>query len=258
MYWMEVRKEITRPGPPELVPLSPKHDGYQYRSVFAYGDEVAYSIRSSGNTRDLKTKPVYSDTLYIDVDSDNTVVQAVGDKLCERRVRFEYWTTGNRGAHFHIPIQPMCGIMVPYSQRMWVTEVMDGIEVDTSIYIATGQIRLPGAIHEKTGKNKRILESIRGNLLEIPMIEVKTMQSKAPWERVATTKYSYIDNLTRPRGSGQRHRHIMIIVKEGIALEYSLDKILTDLIEWNRAWNKNPLPDYELISHAERTYGRLT
>ncbi len=157
----EMRRAVQRRGLPELEELTDElvssAKGYNFRSVYGYPTEVLSNIKANGNTKGLKGKPVISTTLLIDCDSD-------GDAdTCRRQletlgIKFTTYTTGNRGRHYHVPIEAMVGTDVIHSQITWLKNNNLWSVVDTSIYREGGMYRLEGATHSKTGFKKKKLE----------------------------------------------------------------------------------------------------
>jgi len=250
--YIEIRKTLKRRHDPILVPNGSLPPGYNFRSVYCYNQKTKEYIEQQKSTKHLRGVELYSDMLFIDVDGSDEDVQFVGNQLLDLGVCFQYWTTGNRGAHFHVPIEPMTSVFVPQSQSYWIRHHLDYNKIDISIYNSNGQIRLPGAIHQKTGKVKRLQEFIDGNKLQIPII--KTCIVKPSKNVMPATRSSYIYNLTRHKSSGKRHMHLMIIVKEGISLNYSLDHITKDCLWWNLYFTDFPLDDILVVEHVEKTY----
>jgi hypothetical protein len=260
--YIEVRKTVQRRHDPVIVPVSDIPPGYNFRSVYVYNEATKNYIEQKRSTKGLQGIYVYSFVLFVDVDGDSDEVQAVGDKLCDLGIGFEYWTTGNRGGHFHVRIEPMEGPFVPQSQAKWVTDnlsvhtqTLNGHKtnrVDTSIYRANGQIRLPGAIHQKTSGVKTLQETIEGKALHIDMVTAPVLRTYGAIRKAS--KSTYIHNLTRYKPRGKRHLHTMIIVKEGIALNKSLDQIIEDCRWWNIYFTEEPLDDIILVDHVIKTY----
>ena len=255
MYYIEVRKQIQRKHDPQLVSIDDIGgvDGseYPFRSVYAYTEETAEKIHAQRSTAGLQSVYKYSDKLFIDIDGGDKDVQQAGDKLCDLGIGFEYWTTGNRGGHFHVPVDIMAGFNVSNQQKAWVQDNVSET-ADCSIYTCNGQIRMPGAVHSKTGKPKKLLEKIPGTLLSIADIAVPTRRVDK-WHGHSDID-NYVDNLTRYCGPGQRHLMLMIIVKDGIKLGFSLDKILEDCYNYNMLWVHPPLSDEDVIKHVTKTW----
>jgi hypothetical protein len=251
-YYVELRYEVQRKHKPILVPISEIAcgKGMTFRSVYAYDEPTANHILEYGITRGLEDVAVYSDTLFIDVDRDEEVA-SIKEDLISQNVKFSQWVTGNRGCHFHVSCIPVYGKMVPQSQAQWVY-LRYGDSVDSSIYRPSGQIRIPGAVHSKTGKVKTLTDIREGSQVDIP--QLTALPPKPRTEIKTATRSSYVANLTR-YCEHYRHRHIMIIVKEGISLELPYEHILNDVLRWNAGgWVTVPLPEAEVEQHVRKTY----
>jgi hypothetical protein len=257
MYYIEIRQQIQRQHDPVLVTIDEiatiSGRDYPFRSVYAYTEETAEHIYNKKSTAGLQSVYKYSDKLFIDIDGSDADVQRAGDKLCDLGIGFEYWTTGNRGGHFHVPIEVMAGFHVTEQQRAWVESTLP-VKPDCSIYTCNGQWRMPGAIHSKTGQPKKLQETVGGTLLRINTTAIPIRRTQR-WQHHVTID-NYVDNLTRYCGSGQRHQRIMMIVRDGIKLNFSLDRIASDMLLCNSMWFHPPMPDNEVLDHVTKVYQR--
>ena len=228
----EFRTNKIRYGSPNLLE-SPERQ-YTYRSLYGYDPEVTSMIKGNGHTRGLKSHPVYSDMIIIDCDTADEAV-IVEKRLVELNIAFELWNTGNRGCHFHIDIEPMYGKDTIWSQICWLKEIGVWDAIDTSIYREGGQIRVPGAIHEKTGRKKEIVKTVVG---EKPSIRIMVAPPIAPIridtkEGTQASKEEYQRNLRYYRSEGSRHMHMYILWKRGLEAGYDVDVIRDDIRRWN-------------------------
>jgi hypothetical protein len=227
----EFRTNKIRYGSPKLME-SPDRQ-YTYRSLYGYGPETTKMIETNGNTRGLKGQPVFSDLIIIDCDTgeEGLVVQ---NRLEALGVNFEQWLTGNRGCHFHIPIEPMYGTDVIWSQTLWLTDIGLWDVIDTSIYREGGQIRVPGAVHEKTGRVKEKVRTVEGDKPRIPI--KKQPNTPVQSNHVPGTpeaKEEYRRNLLYRRSEGGRHTHMYILWRRGIEAGLDLETIKEDIRKWN-------------------------
>ena len=229
----EWRTDKYRMGAPVLLDTPDRQ--YRYRSLYGYGPDTIRGINARKNTRDLAGCPVYSDHIIIDCDTQGeaTTVEA---RLTELEINFELWLTGNRGCHFHIAIDPMFGTHVIWSQVCWLKSIGIWDTIDTSIYREGGQIRVAGAIHEKTGKPK---EMIRGadndSRITIPKLVPPPMPVVSEQLEPGTpeARNEYHRNLFYKRSEGGRHTHMFVLWKRGVAAGYPLDDIRQDIRWWN-------------------------
>ena len=230
----EYRFEVMRKGSPVLEETPSVQ--YNFQSTFGYPEETARHIKDNNNTKDLKGKAVHSDTLFIDIDESANIDDACSI-LRKLGVGHEIWSTGNRGCHIHIPIKEMVGTKVVYSQTTWLKDVGLWPLVDTSIYREGGQFRVPGALHQKTGKPKVKTGTIEGTKLRIKTLTPPPIAPRY-FEDVSTTAspsavFDYMMNLLAKRSEGGRHQHMFILWCRGREAGYSVDQIHGDILAWN-------------------------
>ena len=218
--------------------LAASEYGYNFRSVYAYPDWVVAAIRSNGNTKGLKGLPVNSRVLLIDADTDDDATQSERI-LREIGCTFRVFDTGNRGLHFHVPIEKMEGIDVIHSQVTWMKEKGLWEFADTSIYREGGMYRLEGATHRKTGKKKRLIRSnMTDHTLKIPTVKtppavrIKATRSVVP-EDIPKERHDYFMNLTQRRDEGGRHLHFFILWQQGLRSGLDEDDVADDIIWYN-------------------------
>lgn len=241
----EYRTEKLRRHAPRLI--NQPDNQYRYRSLYGYGPDTVDSIQSRGNTRELTGQPVFSDCLIIDCDTDEEVVE-VRNRLLELNVCYEEWTTGNRGRHFHLPIKPMWGTDTIWSQVRWLREVGLWNTIDTSIYREGGQIRVPGASHEKTGRHKELKEVVAPtpNWLEIPIHKTPPLPTPSLQhiEGTSGARNEYHRNLLYHRTEGGRHTHMFVLWNRGRSAGYDPEIIKDDIRWWNVNMASPPHPDH--------------
>ena len=232
----EWRKDVVRVGKPILAATAP--DGANFMSIYVYPEIVINLIKANGHTRGLKGQPVYSEVLYIDVDDQSGVLPVT--KILDRLgVRYNIYTTGNRGSHFHVKIKPMEGSSVPYSQAQWLKKHKLDQYIDMSIYRTGGQIRAVGAKHAKTGKYKELLEEVEGTEVSVPLLKepppsFRPSQVKSEQEELD----NYMQNLNYKRDEGGRSTHIFILYKQGLRAGIEERQIWRDIESWNRRNSK--------------------
>jgi len=237
MYYYEVRTEVVRNHSPILVSSEEELElgQYNFRSTFDYPKEVADQIRQAGNTKNLKGCSLSCDQIRIDVDEEENVDTVRGILLSEE-IAFEEYTTGNRGVHFHVPLASrITGTDVLYTITSWIKDAGLWTLVDSSFYHEGGQYRLEHATHQKTGKPKVLLAEQDGELLDLELLKTpdQVVQRRiAPREGDAQ---EFFMNLLLKRGVGERHLHMFIIWKSGMAAGFSEDAVGTAIKEWNAA-----------------------
>ena len=228
----EWRDSIERRGPPILLEAPDRQ--YNFRSLYGYAPNTINIIQKNKHTRGLKGISCYSDLLIIDCDTLDDMA-LTNDRLAELGIAYEVWSTGNRGLHFHIDIEPMFGPNTIWSQIIWLQENNLWEIVDRSIYREGGQIRVPGAIHRKTNKPKELVKEIPGELLIVKeRVRPPVSQSSSEIEEgTPEAIYEYMKNLMYRRGEGARHTHLFVLWKRGIAAGVDPDTLREDLRWWN-------------------------
>lgn len=258
--YLEMRCGVRRTHDIVLVPLkdyAERPTRYSFRSVYAYPDETKFTIEQQGTTDGLAETPVYSDTLFVDIDRSVEDVVQFREKLVKLGVGFTQWSTGRRGGHFHIPIEPMFGATVPMDQKTWVKNLAGDGAADLSIYSVNGQWRLPYAVHEKApGRLKVPVETVAGTKLVIPKSIAPPPVARV-MNKKQVTKMTYVSNLTSARGAGGRSPHMYIICCNAVALGIELDELVADLVVWNSRYASPPHEDAYVVNFAEKTYAYL-
>ena len=183
--------------------------------------------------------------ILIDIDKSENVekVKSLIDNL---GIGYEIWTTGNRGCHIHIPIKPMLGVNVVYSQKHWLESVGLWALVDRSIYRPAGLFRAAGAVHSLTKKTKRMLSAHKGKLLEIRMLVPPPVTENNDWDLEETDPsrlFNFFMNLLACRDMGDRHTHMYILFKSGQSAGLPRDEIEDCIRWWNQTMTEMPHRD---------------
>jgi hypothetical protein len=246
MIYFELRKHVLRYTQPVLhnsqfgltstEESTLSDEGYNFRSVYGYSQDTAVNIDTNGHTRGLKGLPVGADNLVIDVDDDKGSDNVL-KVLTERGIKFDYYDTGNRGKHFHIPTQFMFGNYVISSHIAFLEALGIWDIVDKSIYREGGQYRLVGAKHHKTGQIKRLIKSYEGQKVFVPIVHPKPdrMESRKieAKEEPHMELRDYFLNLSRPSFVGNRHNHFFILWRQGQRSGVDLDQVEEDIHWYN-------------------------
>lgn len=191
-----------------------------FRSVYFYGQQAYDHIMQEQAVRNLNRFPVFSDTLFVDFDDGNDSKDRFATILETAGHGYEMYFSGKKGCHFHVPIEPMWGAAVPYSQKMWVSSL--GIEtIDTSIYRHTGLFRLPGTIHQATGNKKMLIKKVDGRPLEIPIIDIGTEEGLygVHTDNLSLVKACHTILRAASTGAlpGHRHNTLLAVAKNLVA-----------------------------------------
>ena len=166
----EYRSNVSRSGAPVYVPFHVLMNMQGFQSVFGIPTEEAQKNSERGSSAG-STYPVYCDTLLLDFDDCPDKAALAEEYFKNVGAAYLKFDSGNRSVHFHVAIEPMCGVAVPGSIKQWVTANMEG--ADTSFYHNQGMYRLPGTVHRKTGRKKLLLDRASGGRLIIPMLELR-------------------------------------------------------------------------------------
>ena len=255
MWFIELRYTIVRMHKPLFIPMNQAYDkiGPTFRSVYAYPEEV---LKDRETTKNFFGTDLAANTLFIDIDNGQSTVERIEHDLKMNDVYFEKWDTGNRGAHFHVGtpfiVSPYLHQFHKFTLSSYWPDLIEKNLIDCSIYNPSGQIRMPGAVHNKTGRVK-LLEYVHKGQYLLDILEGVIVKSKDRLEYVATSD-SYNRLVLSKVYPGGRHLHIMKIVKEGIVLNYSLDKVFEDVLFWNRYGALEPLPFNEVETHVSKCW----
>lgn len=145
-----------------------------FRSIYKFDENAAKDIISSGVSRDFKRFDLYSDELIIDIDLlDSKIISKVLNRCKSDGFNCKLFFSGCKGYHIIIEttLKKAASKDMTYTQQRIIAKLLpDGY--DRSIYRSNSLIRLPGTIHEKTGKSKQLLEVVSGNYLLDYDIEV--------------------------------------------------------------------------------------
>lgn len=252
MYWIEVRSTIQRVGPPRLVPLADVGKYTGFRSVCAYDDETAELIREQGSTRFLRGRPVYADVLLVDF--DNTDPSPFRNYLRSAGLAFEEYDSGNRSAHFHIPLVPIFGAWVPEAMKRFMKE--HGPTADMSFYHPAGQYRLPGTYHAKRpGRCKTLIAKSDGQPLTLePPLKHKELSFEFAENEDAEAQLFLL--ITQAKGEGHRSMHLWRIAATAAEAGRTFDEALEHMRFWNSRFAAVPHDDSVLQKHCESAFRR--
>jgi hypothetical protein len=205
---------------------------HNFRSVYGYPEAAQEHIKATGNLVGVKQFAVQSSTLCIDVDEEKHLdeIEAI---IAAQNVGYSVWTTGNRGLHFHIDMEPIESIDLPYSQAEYIRGLGLSKWVDMTIYRHHSIIRTPGAVHATTGKRKEIVRQIDGPMLSINLVQEPEPEFEHHESGDADSIRRFKRNLLQKRGPGQRHMHLYILFESGISAGHDIDTMLDWLHWWN-------------------------
>jgi hypothetical protein len=140
-----------------------------YSSHYLFHEADALRQREFESSRGLSDCEVAGYYLIIDLDDgDSTVWEAVST-LLDSGFGFEVWNSGGKGFHLVLHHDLVIDSRLPYSHQCFVESL--GIVCDLSLYHPSRIVSLPGRIHPKTGRPKRLLFQFEGDMPQIAIKE---------------------------------------------------------------------------------------
>jgi hypothetical protein len=243
MILYETRSQVARFGAPVL---GNKNDN-NYRSFFGFPSSTQDLIKKQGHVKNLDDQELYCDEILIDID-DSTSVDAVLAAIKKSGFAHTVFTTGNRGCHVSIPIEPVQSKHLVYSVKLFVKGLGIWNLIDTSVFRAAGQFRAVGAKHEKTGKQKSALYAVEGSIPKLrivvppPVAHTRLDVNHEPTEQ---DKFQLYMNMLAARDPGARTPHFYILFKS--CIRAGLDNP-SEIILWWNSTQKEPHPDKYVIN----------
>lgn len=238
---------------PTFVVL-PSGDYKGFSSLYQVTEETATAIEQAGTVKGFKGV-VWSKRLWIDFDNDTAARQA-DSRLKEMGYDYVCYTTGNRGLHYGIlrPIQPTH--LLPLMDKAWVKSNFP--EADTSIYTHLHPFRIPGTLHEKTGKPKALLFERRGRPLTLPPLKREEMQIVSLGQKQGKSVFDcfYVMANTVPVDPGKRHSTLIKLLN---ALKNDAGVGMDIAMWWTSEWNKTlsePKEEHEIEKAVRSIYER--
>lgn len=153
----------------EILPVGTNFAVGGHVSVYNFDDRTAKAIGFKSNEVIKREAVWHSKDLIIDID-DPDHIPDVRNKLKSKKLGYEMYTTGGKGAHFHVPRTNLPSNHLPYSDLTWLQT--NEISTDPMIYTLFHTIRNKGAIHEKTSKPKILVETYQSDTeFSVPLIE---------------------------------------------------------------------------------------
>jgi hypothetical protein len=227
MYeWVIYSSSKSFGSKPNLVRFSSLSGKEGFTSLYSVTLETANAIRQAGTTAGFKGT-VWSERLWLDVDSYEEA-EKVERKLYEMELDFVGYDSGGKGAHFGILRSNPPSHLLPSQDRSWATTHFP--QCDSSIYTHLHLFRLPGTLHEGSGRYKELVTEHKGGALSVPSVEF-ALKSSQSFESVKLDE-SVFDNLkvmanTVPEFNGQRHARL-------VKLAYALKEknVSIDIAYW--------------------------
>lgn len=245
--------------PPRFYPSDLlRQEGCQFASVYAVRREDAEAISSTAGTAQGFKGIVWSQRLWVDFDNEEGA-EAARQLLKEQGYDYVEYNTGNRGAHFGIVRDSNPSHLLPAQDRAWVVANMSG--ADLSLYWHLHLIRLPGAVHEVTGRRKTLVARQSGKTLILPKYVLAESSSSRTYPEGSKrssifSRWQVVSKLTGSPVNGSRHKHLVelaLALKRDTGL--SFDETLWVVEECNRGW-EDPKGKEEVEKIVRWVYGK--
>lgn len=230
-------KVYTRSG--DMRPSDVATALHGFSTVYAFSEEHADIIRSSGASKGMNKYPVYADCITFDLDNGDKFLKPLIGWFTEKGLGYRLYDSGNKGYHFCVPHTPIYNIDLPYTHRMLAEAT--GVEYDPTLYQAGRLLRNIGTIHEKSGRPKQIIEQVEGeSILEITLRhppESRFKISEVEDEELLPFFLNAVSNLYgNSPGCGKRHTIAWGLARDasrcGLSYETTLELLLTINASW--------------------------
>jgi len=225
-----------------------------FQSVFGYQNLQRGAIPKAGNTT------LFTDKIFIDVDSLEKSASILANRLKDQEVNHEVWFSGSKGYHFVINVIPMVGPCIDQSVKQFITNNFSDIQgVDTSMIHTRGLIRLPGTKHRDTGKKKTLVDIFECDRpIEVPTGVIKFPEvftiPEDPHEAAEVAFTTIVRAYKFPATAGKRTVTFWRIAKTLDEAGYTANETFDILHKINRSWPDSK--DDETITRVvKQVYG---
>jgi hypothetical protein len=156
-------------GPKPSVVRRSELPSFGYSSLYAITEDSARAIEEAGTTARFAGS-VWNERLWLDFDSYEAG-RAAEEELNRKGLGYVLYDSGGRGMHFGIRREASPSHLLPYQDKEWAQAHFPSC--DPSIYTHLHLFRLPGTIHERTGRRKELVREQAGSVLTLPKWERK-------------------------------------------------------------------------------------
>lgn len=219
-----------------------------YRSLYWFDEQDAQAIIANGHSAGMAAFVPASDFLLIDLDDGDASLPGYRRVLEDQGLGYELWSSGGKGYHLVIAHAWHHDQRLPYSQRCFVESL--GLDFDASLYQPGRLISLPRRLHKKTGRRKRLLETIKGKPLELQLVTPPTpafaLSGGDSDEALARGLMAASMMTVNPPPHGGRHLAIWRCAKDLLAGGLEVEVVEEMLITVNNTWDR-PKRDSEVI-----------
>lgn len=243
--------------PVTAIPNLLKLSDTGYASVYMFKEADALEIKASGNSSGFDKYEVAADALVIDIDNGEEGLHPVIKALAAKGLAYEIWNSGGKGFHILIPHDLISSIHLPFSHKKVVEEM--GLAVDTSLYQHGRLLSLPGRVHPKTKKKKRLLQIVDGKRLDLKIIAkpepVFNFGEHLGLSELTKGLKRVIDMIEAPPSPGNRHTKLWGAAKDLADSGLSFDTVLDIMEGVNGTWDdkKDPSEIRQAVEQAFRT-----
>ncbi len=230
-------------------------NGARFASVYAVREMDAKAIEDTAQTCAGFKGIVWSRRLWIDFDSYEAANRAE-TRIKEMGYDFVVYDTGGRGRHLGVLRDVRPSHTLPAQDKEWVEEHFP--EADLSLYWHLHLIRLPGAVHERTGRSKQRIRVYAGRELILQPVR-DTISATSSIGSTSTVSRSSIFNtwsivsLLSRTGEGDRHRRMVRLSCALKEAQVTKEEALWVVLEVNRGFQE-PKPEEEVIRIVDWSY----
>lgn len=170
-YCCSVYSTAAHYGSEPRIVLSDELPSFGYSSLYTITEDSARAVEGAGTTARFAGS-VWSERLWLDFDSYEAG-RAAEEELNRKGLGYVLYDSGGRGVHVGILRDALPSHLLPYQDKEWVQTNFP--QADTSIYTHLHLFRLPGTIHERTGRRKELVKEQAGSVLTLPKWERKNV-----------------------------------------------------------------------------------
>lgn len=177
-----------------------------FTSLYAVDLHASKALLAEGTAKGFKGV-VWNERLWIDVDSYRAA-EATESILIEKGLDYVAFDSGGRGAHFGVLRHHNPSHLLPVKDKAWAKSKIP--DADLSIYTHMHLFRLPGTMHEETGRIKELVSSRRGAALILPPLAEESIGYALEGINKDYSSKSIFDQFrvmmnTVPASAGDRH-----------------------------------------------------
>lgn len=239
----------------EVLATSITHRNAGFRTVYGFSEADAATVRTTNSSAGLSYYTPCSDSLTIDLDDGEKTLPILLDRILARGLRCEVWSSGGKGYHLVLSHTLICDKRLPYSHLRFVETLATGLKFDDTLYRASSLISLPGRLHNKTKRKKRLIEVWEGDLAVFDLFEkVNSFGSLGDDLTMLQDAISHLQDLSvrQPR-EGNRHNRLWLCAKCFSEAGISKETAEELLIGVNAQW-ENPKDEAEVREAVRQAY----